>query len=192
MKFLILAIVIALYLPVNGQYKVRTVDSDFIRKGMISLGGNLSFSTQTFETSRDSRTVLNFTPALSYFLFPKISFGVAAQLYNLSVAGQNTTDWGIGPSIRYYFNNKRFAPFLGAGLSFGSSTSSETDDKFSTSRVILAIGGDYFVVKNVAVELIINYMFVKEKYPDRYSEFLTSTEFYSRQALISLGLNIFI
>jgi long-subunit fatty acid transport protein len=191
MRFLLIIFILA-YLPVSAQYKIRTVDTDFIRQGMITLGGSLSFSTQTFETSRDSRTVLNFTPALSYFLFPKFSAGVAVQLNNLSVAGHNTTDWGIGPSIRYYFNNKRFAPFFGGGVSYGSSTSSETDDKFTTSRIILTVGADYFIVKNVAAEMNINYMFVKDKYPDRYADFLTSTEFYSRQAVIALGVNIFI
>jgi hypothetical protein len=191
MKSILLFMLIYI-LPLSAQYKVRTTETDYIRQGMLTIGGNLSFSTQSFEASNDDRTIINFNPSVSYFFFRKLSAGLSADFSNISTGGSSVTDWGIGPSLRYYLNVKKFAPFAGAGLSYGSNTSSVSNDKYTTQKIILTAGADYFVVKNVAIEMTINYMFIKEKYPERFSEFLPRLEYSSRQAVIALGVNIFI
>jgi hypothetical protein len=188
-------LIILFHLPVDAQYKIRTAETDFIRAGMFTMGGNLSFSTQSFETSENNTTVFHFTPSFAYFLTKNLSLGLSAQLSNISTPSSNErfndTEWGVGPSARYYFNVKRFAPFAAAGFSYGSRTTGG-NDKYTTSKIILGAGADYFVVRSVAVEMVINYMFVREKYPDRFSAVLTKTEFNSRQAVVAFGINVFI
>jgi hypothetical protein len=189
---IILLLMLVYTLPLSAQYKVRTTEKDYIRQGMFTMGGNLSFSNQTFEASDNDRTIISFSPAVFYFLFQRLSVGLSAGFNNLSSGGTSTTDWGIGPSVRYYLSVKKFAPFAGAGISYGASTSSASDDKYTTQKIILSAGADYFLVSNVAIEMILNYMFIRERYPDRFSEFLPKLEFTSRQAVIALGVNIFI
>jgi outer membrane protein W len=186
-----LFIIIIIHFPVSAQYKIRTAETDFIRAGIFSLGGNLSFSSQKFETSEDTKTVLQFAPTFAYFITKNLSLGLAAQLTNISVSGYNDTEWGVGPSARYYFNVKRFAPFAGAGLSYGSVITGN-NDKYTTSKIIITMGADYFLVRNVAAEMTINYLFVKEIYPERFTAILSTNEFNSRQAVIAFGINVFI
>jgi len=175
-----------------AQYKVRTVEPDFIDPGGITIGGSISFSNQSYERSADDKTVITFTPAVAYFFFKRLSAGISVHFNNVSVGSTTSTDWAIGPSVRYYFTTKRFAPFAGAGFAYGVSTSSINDDKFKTTQFILTAGADYFLIKNVALEVTLNYHFITEKYPDSYSVFLNNLVYNSRQIALAAGVNIFL
>jgi hypothetical protein len=186
MKILLLIVFIC-YLPVQAQYKIRTAQTDFIKQGMFTIGGNFSFSAQSYDDA-DSRFVFNFSPSVSYFLLGKLSLGLSAYINNISVGGSRNTEWGAGPFARYYLSVRKFAPFLGVGMDYGSNTNSVNDDKYATTRIILTGGIDYFITRNVAVESVINYMFINEKFPDRFN--IDNLD--SRLIIIAVGLNIFI
>jgi opacity protein-like surface antigen len=191
MRSLIIFVLCTMF-SASGQYKLRTTQPDYITEGTFSFGGNLSFSQQMFERSSSNRTVLVVSPSFSYFILKKLAVGVSANFSRISLGSSNLTEWGVGPAARYYFSVKKFAPFAGLGAAYGVNSSSETGDKFKTTRYTITAGTDYFVTKDIALELNINYMFITETYPERFKQYFPNLEFKSRQISLAAGVNVFI
>jgi hypothetical protein len=133
-----------------------------INKGSWLVGGNLNFSMGESDFKFDE---FNANPMVGYFVGKKLVFGIS-QSFNYSrsnVTGKWLGSYTLQPFARYYFNQKKFTPFVEAAygpewwkgeFTFGSES---YRTKGTTLSLRGAVGANYFISKNVALESIINY-----------------------------------
>ncbi len=163
-----------------------------ISKGTLSLNGNLSFSSQTYKDFNDNRNVLTLNPQIGYFLFPNFSLGASFQYNRTSNSNSSTTNWGIGPSFRYYFNSKNIIPFLSLGYLYAESKISFNNLTTTGHSFIFSGGLDYFITKNVAMETVVSYSINNKRLSDSYSAFVQSSVLKSHTFNIGIGINLFL
>lgn len=163
-----------------------------LEKGTISLNGSLSYSSQSYDGSDDSRNILMLNPQAGYFIAENFSLGLSLSYINYSLGSASSTEWGIGPSLRYYFPTEKVKPFFSLGYGYTKSSNSSNDDKWVGTQFIITAGLDYFIVKNVALETIASYSFNNEKLPDSYKSFYRNMDQKSKTFMIGIGLNYFI
>lgn len=163
-----------------------------MEKGTISLNGSLSFSSQSYDGSNDNRNILMLNPQAGYFIAENFSLGLSLSYVNYSLGSTSSTEWGIGPSLRYYLTSEKVKPFFSLGYGYTKSSSSSNDDKWIGTQFIITAGLDYFIIKNVALETIASYSFNNEKLPDSYKSFYKNIDQKSKTFMIGVGLNYFI
>ncbi len=141
-----------------------------IAHGMYKIGGNVGFSSSSYENDYYKETTSNiyFTPSFSYLITDNLELGgnIGFQYYEDKSEPKNTQyghtqkyisrQYGIGPLVRYYFQGGKFFPFIGA--SFRYSTNKLSGDNKSESRYYsIFIGSEFFLSASVAVEPLIQY-----------------------------------
>ena len=161
-------------------------------KGTLNINGNLSLSSQTFDNLEADHNVLTLNPQIGYFFFPNFSFNALFQYNRISNGNSSTINWGIGPSVRYYFNTKSIIPFLSLSYLYTESKFSINDDNSTGNSFIFAGGLDYFITKNVAVETIVSYSINNETFPDSYRIFFLKLDRKSNTFKIGIGINFFL
>ena len=110
----------------------------FITKGEWLVGGTMSFLAST------GSSAFSLEPGAGYFIGEKFATGLA-----LSYRSEESINiFSFLPFVRYYFSQKRLAPYAG----FGVGVASESTVFFTPS-----IGIDYFISKNVAFETNLAY-----------------------------------
>lgn len=106
------------------------------------LGGTAGFRSESVKDSDVSVTTIDVSPNLGYFIADDLAIGLSLNLSSVSVDGNSSTDFGLGPFIRFYFADAIFAQ-VGANLGLG-------DREFVDLE--LGIGYSWFVDNSVAIE----------------------------------------
>ncbi|MBU0558452.1 MAG: outer membrane beta-barrel protein [Bacteroidota bacterium] len=171
---------------------VSVIAQSPISQGTINLNGNLSFSSQSYEEGDDNRNNLSLNPQVGYFFFDNISFGLSLSYNRISLGSVSNTNWGIGPSIRYYFEVEKVKPFVSIGYLYTETFNSSNDDKWKGNQFNFTGGIDYFITKNVALESTISYNINNDKLPESYKGLYKSLDQKSNTFQVGVGINFFI
>jgi outer membrane protein len=183
MKSILLLFVLSISISVFAQSPIA--------KGTIGLNGNLSFSSQSYENSDPSLSILTINPQASYFIVNNISIGLAVNYERKSI-GSSSTNYGIGPSLRYYFSLEKLYPFISLGYSFTKSFNSNNDDTFNGNQYIITGGISYFLAKNVAIETSVSYKIDRYTLPDSYRSYYKDLVLKSNIIMVGVGINFYI
>ena len=119
-------------------------------QGSVLLGGTAGFNSSSFGDA--NTTTIHFQPLFGYFIADQFAIGASA---NATFFGGDAdgSSFGIGPFVRYYFNNSGNARFFGqAGISYNSTDPGDNFDSFSSFGFGVAAGVDLFLNSNVALE----------------------------------------
>lgn len=173
-------------------FSISLAAQSSLEKGTFSLNGSLSYSSQSYDGADDSRNILMLNPQAGYFIVENFSLGLSLSYVNYSLGSSSSTEWGIGPNLRYYLASEKVKPFFSLGYGCTKSSNSSSDDKWIGTQLILTAGLDYFIVKNVAIETTISYSFNNEKLPDSYKSYVKSLDQKSTTFLIGIGFNYFL
>lgn len=82
------------------------------------VGGTLSFNTT------DNVNAFAFTPSVGMFLVRNLALGGNLGISTREVGNLRTTQWNLGPFVRYYIGSWNYRPFLVAGAGYLSETQS--------------------------------------------------------------------
>ena len=124
------------------------------------LGGNIQFASISDKSNGQSSntTIFMMNPMIGYFPVNNLAFILNTDF--VTTSGYNNLS--IGPLVRYYFPGSESVKFFtGAGIAFGSGT-----DSHNTTWQIQA-GPAFFVGRNVALELNLNYQSTSYKYGEQ-------------------------
>jgi hypothetical protein len=168
-----------------------------INKGTINISGNLSYMSQETIYPDHNKNILMLNPQIGYFIFDNLSLNLTMDFSyessGVDIDGLNTTKYGIGPSVRYYFDLNKIKPFISFGYSFTKKIESNESSISYPGQQISIIGGiDYFITNNIAIETNISYRIVVAKEPT-YPIDGEHTAYRSYNTLlIGVGINIFL
>ncbi len=135
----------------------------------INLNGSLSFSTESSNDGCDRGNVLSLNPQFGYFFIDNLSLSV--NFDRISVGGVSSTNWGIGPSLRYYLPLDKAIPFLSLGYNYTRSSYSSLNNNITGNAFLISGGVDYFLAKNAAIETIITYSHTNLNLPSSFGLF---------------------
>lgn len=144
------------------------------QQGSFRVGGNANYSNVKLGDDNQVR-YLSLYPSLAYFPVTNLSVGLAINTTfssgDNSTSTTKSTDYSIGPELRYYFPFGKWALFPEVAYSFGKSISkvkgtniiggdpilydNETKSTYSSFRG--GVGLTYFVNPNIGVEGILFY-----------------------------------
>lgn len=143
-------------------------------QGSVLIGGTAGFNSTSFD--EDNFTTVHLNPVLGFFITDQLAVGASATLTFFGGDADGST-FGIGPFIRYYFNNSGDARFFGqAGIEYTSTDPGEPFDSFSTFGFNVGAGVDWFLNPNVALEAVLAFGSAKEEDAD--------------ESVTNIGLNI--
>ena len=132
-----LSLCLVAFLSLSDSLSAQTVG-----QGAWMVGGSAGFRSINYKDSDLSVTQIDLSPNLGYFIADDLAIGVNFRLTSTSTDGNSTTDFGLGPFVRYYFASALFAQ-LGADLGIG-------DNEFTDLE--LGVGYSWFVDNSVAIE----------------------------------------
>jgi len=122
-------------------------------KGDWLVGGTVGFRTNKNNSS------INISPNAGYFFANNFAAGANVQIDFSKVGDYKTTDLGLGPFARYYFEGSTVRPFVTTSFNYlytkaktNLSTSSESGYGW-----FFGIGAAAFINQNVALESIAGY-----------------------------------
>jgi outer membrane protein len=120
------------------------------------IGGNINLNT-----AKNNTTVL-IAPNVGYFFAKNFAAGALIEFKNSKIINTTSNTFSLGPFARYYVDLKeeKFKPFLHVGFGFDNSKVKVGNNPASNetaSSLLLALGGAYFINKNIAFETIIGY-----------------------------------
>ncbi|MCB0730845.1 MAG: outer membrane beta-barrel protein [Ignavibacteriae bacterium] len=156
--------------------------------GTYTLGGNISFSSQTYEGEKKSTNYFYFSPNVGYFLIDKLYSGIGLEYQHYSQSEFSINIYGVGPVLRYFFSNKDLAPFIGFEYYYNNVTSGNYGDEDSGTIITLSGGADFFINEYVALEGIANYRFISNKHSSNMSQYKEN----SRIFYVGIGVKYFI
>jgi len=149
-----------------------------LKKGVYYLGGSIEYlnSKNTVDDTYGTTTkssYFRFQPSFSYFVIDNLSIGgtISYFYYESEVSsspyyinGKSIfREFGIGPSIRYYFGTSTIVPFLGVGDVYSKDIDSEQESNtFSISG-----GFDYFLSNSIGLEPFLSYSIIHYNKPDQ-------------------------
>ena len=131
------------------------------KKGVYSLGGSISLSSQNNSSNGNSSSVTSFTflPSGSYFIIDQIELTIGPT-YLRESSGPTFTTLGLDLGIRYYFSNDKFTPFIGAGTGMRWSAINGNSYSLPTTNIGVIGGIEAFLSNSVALEPAISYSYV--------------------------------
>ena len=136
-----------------------------ISKGSISLGGSISYTSQSYENSEYTHSTFIFNPKVGYFFIDNFYTALSLSYVHLkSGSGSDSDAYGIGPSIRYYFEAGKIKPFIGVGYNYITQSNIADDGNYITNEFIISTGMDFFIVDALALETSVNYSFTSYKF----------------------------
>ena len=126
-------------------------------KGDWMLGGTVGF-----RTNKDNNQ-LNISPNAGYFFANNFAAGANLQMDFTKVGESKTTDLGIGPFARYYFEGATVRPFVTTSFNYLYTKSKSAAYKNSESGFgwFFGVGAAAFINQNVALETIAGYNYSK-------------------------------
>jgi hypothetical protein len=159
-------------------YNSPLFPQDALKKGVYNLSGSISYSYSKSTSSSNEpyynsgtanikETYISMTPSFSYFIMNNLSIGGSISYYyaETEYSLSNTTNpslvfpksisrnFGIGPSIRYYFSGNIIVPFLGISEFYSKNINSKQE-----GNIFTAVGGiNYFLSNSVALEPFLSY-----------------------------------
>ncbi|MHB8339222.1 MAG: hypothetical protein ACYDEE_17540 [Ignavibacteriaceae bacterium] len=159
-------------------YNSLLFPQDALKKGIYNLSGSISYSYSKSTSSSNEpyynsgianikETYISMTPSFSYFIMNNLSIGGSISYYyaETEISLSNTTNpssvfpksisrnFGIGPSIRYYFSGNIIVPFLGISDFYSKNINSKQE-----GNIFTAVGGiNYFLSNSVALEPFLSY-----------------------------------
>ena len=164
-----------------------TLAQSSIPQGTLNLGGSLSFSTTNSDGQNDNLNLLLLSPQVGYFFIDNVSLSLLVQYASNSRGDYSESQWGLGPSLRYYIPLDKVYPFL--ELSYLYTKNIDWQDYASKVNIYIISGGlDYFLNENVAIESTLSYTFENYKLSELYENRDESQNTFR----IGIGLNIFI
>jgi len=148
-----------------------------LMNGNYSLGGSISYSNTKSTSSNvisDFRLKTNeifAAPSFGYFIIDNLLIGANISFiyseiknessFRISTPGldilSTTTirrQFGIGPTVRYYFTGFKIIPFVEAGYGYSKEFSSEKTGNIFT----FGVGVNYFISECVALEPFLSYL----------------------------------
>ena len=127
----------------------QTISAQAVNQGAWMLGGSAGFQSQSFKDIDGSATTIWFAPNLGYYIADDLAIGLNLNVTSLSPLGdgESTTDFGLGPFVRFYFADAIFAQ---AGVNLGLG-----DVEFTEFQV--GVGYSWFVDNSVAIEPMLFY-----------------------------------
>ena len=125
-------------------------------QGTVALGGNISFTASTQETSTEDQktTQVQFVPSAGYFVADNLMVGLHLGLSSSKTKQGNSetksSEFAVGPFARYYMftSNDKFAFTGETGLLFGSTKYTPTtgnESKGSSIYFYISPGFTYFL-----------------------------------------------
>jgi hypothetical protein len=107
---------------------VSSLSAQYARKGVIELGGQISFSSTTFvsdgETLDDSQTNFSFLPQFGYFLVNNIELVLVPVFSSTSYGDMSSSSYGILFMPTYVFKTQgNLYPYLAGMVGYNSMTS---------------------------------------------------------------------
>ena len=158
-------------------------------QGSITLNGNLSFSSQSYEDRNDNRNALLLNPQAGYFFVDNFSVGLSLNFQYLSFGNNDATSWGIGPNLRYYFNTESIKPFVSVSYAYMQGGIFGSNYDRTGNGFTFAGGLDYFIVKNVAIETTVSYQIENLELP---GELYSNTSKTNTTIQFAVGINFFL
>lgn len=161
-----------------------------ISKGSFTVGGSISYSSETFEKQDTDYSIFRFNPQFGYFFVDNFYTAISITYNNYSWGKYSTDQVGLGPAIRYYFDAEKLKPFIGVAYGYLKQTDEgdDDDDKITSSEWRLTAGADYFITESFALEASLNYSFINYDYPDVYY----NNDRKSKMFQVGVGVNYFI
>lgn len=158
-------------------------------KGSMTVGGTISFSSQSFDNSSENSKIFTFNPIIGYFFFDNFYSALSINYDHHSFGSYSSDNIGAGPTIRYYFNLEKIKPFIGLSFTYYQQTNSSNNDKNTATETKLSGGINFFLTNYFALESSINYSFVNYNYPSGL--YLNEMD-KSKLLQIAIGANYFI
>lgn len=130
---------------------------DFAKKGVIELGGSVSFSSTTDvsdgETADESTSTFTFSPGIGYFIFDGFELGLVPRFSSTSQGDYSLSDIAIFVVPEYHFNlNSNVYPYVGAAVGYNSMNIDNGTDDYTLSGLSYgALGGVKVQVGNAAI-----------------------------------------
>ena len=121
----------------------QAVSAQAVNQGAWMVGGNAGFTSTKAKGADESTTFLFLNPNLGYFIADDLAIGLALNLSSFD----ETTNFGLGPFVRFYFADAIFAQ---AGVNLGLG-----DNEFTEFQV--GVGYSWFVDNSVAIEPMLFY-----------------------------------
>lgn len=129
-------------------------------KGDWLVGGGLLLNTTK------GNTQFTLMPNVGHFFAKGFAAGAEMVISSSKFGIRRTTELGVGPFARYYFELKEpvFKPFLHAGFSVLSTRVKDEGEEAETETgrsFLFGVGGAYFINDNVAIDGLIGYNHTK-------------------------------
>jgi hypothetical protein len=163
-----------------------------ITKGniMLSGGGSMSYGDSNLEAStynsNTSAFSVSFTPGASYFIMDNLAIGLNATFTYDGRKNNKSYTVGIGPKVRYYFNN---GIFLNAEVDYNYNHGiSNTSNRANYLSFKPGIGYSFFLNQKVSLEPGIYYEINNEKYETSFGPATIK----SNTVMFDLILNVFL
>lgn len=131
-------------------------------QGSWLIGGTAGFNSSS--QNDVSISVINISPMAGYFFTDNLAAG--AQISFTSFGGDfaEGSNFGIGPFVRYYFNNAGSARFFGQGaIAYSIFDPGGNADSSSNFAWEIGPGVDFFLNEHVALELFLGFGQDKEE-----------------------------
>lgn len=133
-----------------------------IQKGYILAGGNIA--NFDLGLKKGSAFQMAIIPKLAFFIKDNLAVGASVELGLLSISGETSFSYGIGPLARYYFPDKqnvtplRDSRFFVEG-NFGFRGDNVSGGGSSTNGLGLGFGPGYayFITPNIGLEALLKY-----------------------------------
>lgn len=89
-----------------------------IDKGSLMIGGTAGFSSTGGDGSDDRFTQIFLNPSLQYFVTRGLAFGGDVTLQHFSQGDSESTTYGVGPAVSYFFggNERPVYPYLSGSV----------------------------------------------------------------------------
>jgi len=114
------------------------------------VGGVLSFNTT------ENVNNFSFTPSAGAFLVKNLALGGSLGINVREVGDLRTTQWSLGPFLRYYIGPWNYRPFLVAGAGYLSESQSR-QPRENGFQYAAGVGLAMFIHETVALEVIGEY-----------------------------------
>lgn len=162
--------------------------------GNMMVGGNLSFSSTSFQGSSDDQdSFVGFAPQFGYFVSDNLAVGALVGLSSsTNDTGANktvTNSFAFGPFARYYkfTSNENFAFFGHAQFTFGSGKTDLTpggEVKRQSIAFQVSPGFAYFFTKHWALDLSLRGLVIESYDPNKDND-------NDKETTIEFGLSSF-
>jgi hypothetical protein len=154
-----------------------------IAKGNIILsgGGTIQYYKSNHEGSVIKVTDISFNPGFGYFIIDNLAIGLNT---NIGYSRYNNNKYytlGIGPFVKYYFNN---GLFLKMDLDYSYLREIDSETKEKNYSIIPGVGYAFFINQKVSIEPCLSYQYVHNNFNESIARI--------NGVLFELKLNIFL